>query len=101
MTASKAELHAVMASLTYKDRMAVTNESISSAIEKIFEGNRHGHNSAKLSQDVERFLSNPYESIAALVCLLHSFYSLLSFYCIVTTQLIELERWKPYTKKRN
>lgn len=66
VTASKAELHAVMASLTYKDRMAVTNESISSAIEKIFEGNRHGHNSAKLSQDVERFLSNPYESIAAL-----------------------------------
>lgn len=66
MSASKAELHAVMASLTYRDRGAVTSDALGSSISKIFQGNRHGQNPDQQNKEIQAFLANPYESIAVL-----------------------------------
>jgi hypothetical protein len=66
MSASKAELHAVMATLTYKDRVSVTKDSLGDSIQKIiFQGNKQQHGGGQ-SSEIKAFLSNPYESIAVL-----------------------------------
>ena len=64
MSATKAELHAVMASLTFKDRVGVSNETLGDSILKIFRGK--GHNSMHMNSDIQAFLTNPYETIAVL-----------------------------------
>jgi hypothetical protein len=66
MAATKAELHAVMASLTYKDRVAVTSDALGSSIQKIFQGNRHSQDPTKQHNELQAFLSNPYEAVAAI-----------------------------------
>ena len=70
MAASKAELHAVMASLTFKDRdrATATTSALGSAIHNIFQGNTHspGQDSAKQQSEIQAFLSNPYEAVAVL-----------------------------------
>jgi hypothetical protein len=66
MSASKAELHAAMAGLTFKNRAESTSDILGNAIQKIFEGNRNSHNSKQQTKDIQSFLSNPYEAIAVI-----------------------------------
>lgn len=66
MAASKAELHAVMATLTYKQHAAVTSDALGGAIQEIFQGNVYSQNRPLLNKEIQAFLANPYESIAVL-----------------------------------
>mmetsp|Transcript_8146 Transcript_8146/g.15357 ORF Transcript_8146/g.15357 Transcript_8146/m.15357 type:complete len:759 (-) Transcript_8146:314-2590(-) len=66
LAASKAELHAVMASLTYKNRAEGTSDALGRSIQQIFDGNRRGQNPEQQNKEIQAFLANPYESIAVL-----------------------------------